>query len=101
MSEDRMERLGIPRRTFLKKAATAAFAAPVVVSFAFDGVAEAHSRQCRPNQSLGNQTEPTQSLPNQTEPVESCNPEQSVPNQTISIDLAPADPNHHLSRRWR
>jgi hypothetical protein len=96
MSEERMEQLGVPRRTFLKKAAAAAFVAPVVVSFALDGVAEAHSRQSYPNQALANQTEP----------VESCNPKQSVPNQTvpnqtISIDPPAKEPDFHFPRRRR
>jgi hypothetical protein len=101
MSEERMEQLGVPRRTFLKKAAAAAFVAPVVVTFALDGVAEAHSRRSYPNQALANQTEPNQALANQTEPVESCNPKQSVPNQTISIDPPASEPGFHFPRRRR
>ena len=59
MSEDRLRELGIPRRGFLKKTATAAFVAPVVVSFGLDGIAEAapgsFSNQSCPNQVFGNQ----------------------------------------------
>lgn len=59
MSEDRLRELGIPRRGFLKKTATAAFVAPVVVSFGLDGIAEADtgvfSNQTCPNQRFGNQ----------------------------------------------
>jgi hypothetical protein len=58
MSDERLQQLGIPRRSFLKRATTAAFVAPVVVSFGFDGIAEAGGRaagiynpnQCYPNQ---------------------------------------------------
>jgi len=78
MSDERMEELGLPRRAFLKKAVAAAFAAPVVVSFALDGVAEAH--QTLPNQTLANQTYPNQCHPNQTLPNQS-HPNQSWPNQ--------------------
>ncbi|HEV3054928.1 MAG TPA: hypothetical protein VGX45_09760, partial [Solirubrobacteraceae bacterium] len=59
MSEDRLRELGIPRRGFLKKTATAAFVAPVVVSFGLDGIAEADtgsfSNQSCPSQVFGNQ----------------------------------------------
>jgi hypothetical protein len=62
MSEDRLRELGIPRRGFLKKTATAAFVAPVVVSFGLDGIAEADtgsfSNQFCPNQVVGNQLLP-------------------------------------------
>ena len=52
------------RRAFLIRYAGAAFAAPVIASFALDGVAQAgekhkhhhgHSNQCCPNQALSNQ----------------------------------------------
>jgi hypothetical protein len=62
MSEDRLRELGIPRRGFLKKTAAAAFVAPVVVSFALDGVAEA-SPLTAPNQSGPNQTCSNQASP--------------------------------------
>ena len=71
MSDERIEELGLPRRAFLKRAAAAAFAAPVVVSLALDGVAEAH-----------------QSVPNQTQPNQSC-PNQSHPNQTWANQTFP------------
>ena len=77
MSEERMDELGLPRRAFMKRAAAAVFAAPVIVSFGLDGVAEAHGRHhCHPNQTYPNQTQPNQTYPNQT-----------YPNQT--------DPNEH------
>jgi anaerobic selenocysteine-containing dehydrogenase len=43
MSDERIEELGLPRRGFLKKAAAAAFAAPVIASFGLDGIAEART----------------------------------------------------------
>jgi hypothetical protein len=49
MSDERFEELAIPRRKFLKGIVGGAFAAPVVVSFALDGVAEAKGPQF-PNQ---------------------------------------------------
>jgi hypothetical protein len=72
MSDERMEELGLPRRAFLTRAA-AVFAAPVVVSFALDGVAEAHGRpgQGHPNQMHPNQMHPNQMHPNQTHPNQS------------------------------
>jgi hypothetical protein len=66
------------RRAFLIRYAGAAFAAPVIASFALDGVAQASEkhnhkhRQGHPNQSYPNQSHPNQCLPNQ-----------SLPNQTI------------------
>ena len=67
MSEDRLSELGIPRRSFLTKTAAAAFAAPVIVSFGLDGVAEAsptstHKNQPPPVQCFANQ--PGQSIAN-------------------------------------
>jgi hypothetical protein len=59
MSEDRFQELGIPRRGFLKKTASAAFVAPVVVSFGLDGVAGADTG------SFSNQTICNQAFPNQ------------------------------------
>lgn len=57
MSDERFEQLGIPRRRFLKASAAAAFAAPVVVSFGLDGMAEAHGHgHSMPNQSCPNMT---------------------------------------------
>ena len=71
-----MEELGLPRRAFLRRAGAAVFAAPVVVSFALDGVAEAHDRHRFGNQSCPNQSQPNQTYPNQTYP------NQTYPNQT-------------------
>ena len=59
MSEDRFDELGIPRRGFLKKTATAAFVAPVVVSFGLDGIAEADTGSFS-NQRCGNGGFPNQ-----------------------------------------
>lgn len=64
MSEDRMQKLGIPRRKFLQSAAATAFVTPAVVSFGLDGIAEAHPGQHFHNQthqSCANQTFPNQS----------------------------------------
>lgn len=59
MSEERMQQLGIQRRPFLKRVIAGAFAAPVVVSFGLDGIAEADSltmgNQFCPNMAFGNQ----------------------------------------------
>jgi hypothetical protein len=58
------------RRAFLIRYAGAAFAAPVIASFALDGVAQAGERHGHrhghPNQSHPNQSHPNQCLPNQT-----------------------------------
>jgi len=62
------------RRAFLARFAGAAFVAPVIASFALDGVAHAsekggqkgHHRHGHPNQGYPNQTQPNQCLPNQT-----------------------------------
>jgi hypothetical protein len=64
VSDDRFEQLGIPRRKFLKASAAAAFAAPVVVSFGLDGVAEAHGDHGH-RHSMGNQSCPNMTFPNQ------------------------------------
>jgi hypothetical protein len=61
MSDERLQKLGIPRRGFLKRAGTVAFAAPVVVSFGLDGIAEAGT-------SVRNQINPNQCYPNQACP---------------------------------
>src|SRR5262245_30152928 len=53
MSEERLRELGMPRRAFLKRAAVV-FAAPVIVSFGLDGIAEA-SPSSFPNMCFGNQ----------------------------------------------
>ena len=47
------------RRAFVKKGLVAGFAAPVIVSFALDGVAEAHEKHHHrhPNQIFNNQGE--------------------------------------------
>jgi hypothetical protein len=60
------------RRAFLIRYAGAAFAAPVIASFALDGVAQAGEKHNHkhhhghPNQTHPNQTHPNQCLPNQT-----------------------------------
>ena len=54
MSEERLEQLGIPRRAFFTRMTAAAFVAPVVVSFALDGVAEAQTSSCA-NMTFSNQ----------------------------------------------
>ncbi len=52
MGDERLRELGIPRRSFLKRAGTAAFVVPVVVSFGLDGIAEAKTPSF-PNQKPG------------------------------------------------
>ena len=83
MSDERMEELGLRRRGFLKKAA-GVFAAPLIVSFALDGVAEAEGRprHRHPNQSFPNQRFPNQHCPNQHAPNQTW-PNQAWPNQKI------------------
>ena len=56
------------RRKFIKRFAVTAFVAPVIASFALDGIARADTNQCRPNQSWPNQSWPNQSWPNQSWP---------------------------------
>ncbi len=65
MSTERLEELGVPRRTFLKKATFAALGAPLIVSFGMDAIAEgsptpgqSHPNQCFPNQNYPNQFRP-------------------------------------------
>jgi hypothetical protein len=102
---------GPSRRAFLVRFAGAAFAAPVIASFALDGVAHAgersyhhqgnpnqttgnqgHPKQCHPNQTTGNQGYPKQGHPNQTTGNQTtgkhghpkqCHPNQTNPNQTL------------------
>jgi hypothetical protein len=97
---------GPSRRAFLVRFAGAAFAAPVIASFALDGVAQASERtyhhqghpnqtsgnqgspkQCHPNQTTGNQGHPKQGRPNQTTGNQGhpkqCHPNQGNPNQTL------------------
>jgi len=56
MSTERLEELGVPRRAFLMKGA-AALAAPLIVSFGIDAIAEgtAYGGQSKPNQCFPNQ----------------------------------------------
>lgn len=82
------------RRAFLVRFAGAAFAAPVIASFALDGMAQASERgkpqdnkhgkgnpkQCPPNQGHPNQGNPNQGNPNQGNPNQG-NPNQGRPNQ--------------------
>ena len=86
---------GPSRRAFLVRFAGAAFAAPVIASFALDGVAQASERgehqkdkrHCAPNQGHPNQTNPNQTNPNQGPPnhghPKQCHPNQGNPNQTL------------------
>jgi hypothetical protein len=88
MSDERIEELGLPRRTFLKRAA-AVFAAPVVASFALDGIAEAHQREEQPRQTFANQTaREEQEEPNQTFANQTAREEQEEPNQTFANQTA-------------
>lgn len=83
------------RRAFLARFAGAAFAVPVIASFAFDGVAQAGEksdhRHGHPNQTSGNQGGPKQCHPNQAvgnqtigdhRHPKQCHPNQTVGNQT-------------------
>ena len=81
---------GPSRRAFLVRFAGAAFAAPVIASFALDGVAQASERggqqkdkrHCAPNQGHPNQGNPNQGPPNHGHPKQ-CHPNQGNPNQTL------------------
>ena len=98
---------GPSRHAFLVRFAGAAFAAPVIASFALDGVAQASQRggqqqdkrHCAPNQGHPNQGNPNQTTPppkqghpNQGNPNQGppnhghpkqCHPNQGNPNQTL------------------
>ncbi len=84
MSGDHFKRSDVTRRRFLKGAVMAAFAAPVVVSFALDGIAEADPQHLYPNQTYGNQPRP---IP---EPGEHC---QTFPNQIFPNQIFPNQPH--------
>jgi len=86
------------RRAFLARFAGAAFAVPVISSFALDGVAQAserheqkNQRPCPPKHGNPNQTSPPpkQGHPNQTSGnpghghPKHCQPNMSSPNQTV------------------
>ena len=71
MSDERLDELGIPRRSFLKRAGAAAFVAPVVVSFGLDGMAQARPSAFR-NQTCGNQTFANQQGQNQQGQNDDC-----------------------------
>ena len=81
---------GPSRRAFLVRFAGAAFAAPVIASFALDGVAQASERgghqkdkrHCAPNQGHPNQGNANQGPPNHGHPKQ-CHPNQGNPNQTL------------------
>ncbi len=63
------------RRSFIKKFAAGAFMAPVIASFALDGMASASPLPTFPNQGFPNQSCANQVLPNQGFP------NQDFPNQ--------------------
>jgi hypothetical protein len=65
MSTERLDELGVPRRAFLKKAGVAVLAAPLIVSFGMDAIAEgsAPAAQSAPNQCFPNQTFANQLFP--------------------------------------
>jgi hypothetical protein len=84
------------RRKFIKRFAVTAFVAPVIASFALDGIASAdtvhlHPNQCHPNQHWPNQHWPNQHWPNQHWPNQNW-PNQYCPNQYW--------PNQHWPGRW-
>jgi len=82
---------GPSRRAFLVRFAGAAFAAPVIASFALDGVAQASERggqqkdkrHCAPNQGHPNQGNPNQTTPPKHGHPKQCHPNQGNPNQTL------------------
>jgi hypothetical protein len=79
------------RRAFIARLAGAAFVAPVIASFALDGVANASERGGRnghhhhgnPNQGHPNQGNPNQGYPNQGNPNQCC-PNMANPNQCLA-----------------
>ena len=103
---------GPSRRAFLVRFAGAAFVAPVIASFALDGVAQAsersyHHHQGNPNQTIGNQGSPKQCHPNQTSPNQTTgdqssgdhrHPKQGQPNQSNPNQTSPGHghPKHCL-----
>ena len=68
------------RRGFIKKFAAAAFIAPVIATFALDGIASADTNQHHPNQQNPKQHFPNQHFPNQHFPNQLC-PGEYHPNQ--------------------
>ena len=79
------------RRAFLARFAGAAFVAPVIASFALDGVAQASEKrgpyrdqhsQSRPWGGHPHQGYPNQGSPNQAYPNQGC-PNMGMPNQTL------------------
>jgi hypothetical protein len=68
------------RRSFIKKFTAGAFVAPVIASFALDGMASAAPRPNMPNQGFPNQSCPNQNFPNQGFPNQGF-PNQGFPNQ--------------------
>lgn len=79
------------RRSFIKKFAAGAFAAPIIASFALDGMASAAPIPNLPNQGLPNQGFPNQCLPNQHFP------NQGFPNQSFGNQGFP-DPRQDARR---
>lgn len=78
---------GPSRRAFLVRFAGAAFAAPVIASFALDGVAQAGERG-GPQKNHHHQGNPNGGYPKQGNPnggyPKPCHPNQGNPNQTLS-----------------
>jgi hypothetical protein len=71
------------RRSFIKKFAAGAFVAPVIASFALDGMASAAPVPNLPNQGFPNQSCPNQTFPNQGFPNQGF-PNQAFPNQPLT-----------------
>jgi hypothetical protein len=85
---------GPSRRAFLARFAGAAFAAPVIASFALDGVAQAGEKHGHPKQGNPNGGYPQQGNPNGGYPHQG-NPNGGYPK--------PSPPHHSPPppRRWR
>jgi hypothetical protein len=86
------------RRSFIKKFAAGAFIAPVIASFALDGMASASPVPNLPNQGFPNQSCPNQVFPNQGFPNQGF-PNQGFPNQMFPNQMFPNQPLDRERRR--
>jgi hypothetical protein len=83
------------RRSFIKKFAAGAFIAPVIASFALDGMASASVAPNVPNQNFPNQSCANQVFPNQGFP------NQGFPNQLLGNQRLDREELRELERELR
>lgn len=88
------------RRSFIKKFAAGAFVAPVIASFALDGMASASPVPNLPNQGFPNQTSPNQGFPNQSCANQGF-PNQGFPNQLLGNQRLDREQLRELERELR